>query len=99
MVAAQPENLTDHQQAKLREVLRYNLKSVRACLTKEDFQQLWKYESPVWAGKFLGQWCMDFMHSKIDPLKKCIGTLRNHRELLLNYFRTKKAYSNNVVEG
>lgn len=94
-----PENLTDHQRVKLREVLRYNLKSVRAYLYKEDFQRFWEYESPVWAGKFLDQWCKDAMRSKIDPLKKFVGTLRNHRELLLNYFRAKKAFSSGVVEG
>ena len=84
---------------KLREVLRYNLKSVRAYLYKEDFQRFWGYESPVWAGKFLDQWCKDVMRSKIDPLKKFVGTLRNHRELLLNYFRAKKAFSSGIVEG
>jgi transposase len=94
-----PENLTDHQRVKLRDVLRYNLKSVRAYLYKEDFQRFWEYESPVWAGKFVDQWCNDVMRSKIDPLKKFVGTLRNHRELLLNYFRAKKAFSSGVVEG
>jgi len=84
---------------KLRDVLRYNLKSVRAYLYKEDFQRFWEYEFPVWAGKFLDQWCKDVMRSKIDPLKKFVGTLRNHRELLLNYFRAKKAFSSGVVEG
>jgi len=53
----------------------------------------------VRAGKFLDQWCTDAMRSKIDPLKKFVGTLRNHRELLLNYFRAKKAFSSGVVEG
>ncbi|NDU79962.1 MAG: transposase, partial [Ferrovum sp.] len=71
--------------------------SVRAYLYKEDFQRFWEYESPVWAGKFLDQWCTDVMRSKIDPLKKFVGTLRNHRELLLNYFRAKKAFSSGVV--
>ncbi|MFH0344825.1 MAG: transposase [Chromatiales bacterium] len=47
------ENLTDHQRIRLRDVLRYNLKSVRAYLLKEDFQQFWDYTSPTWAGKFL----------------------------------------------
>jgi len=94
-----PGNLTDNQRVKLREVLRYNLKSVRAYLYKEDFQRFWEYDSPVWAGKFLDQWCKDVMRSKIDPLKKFVGTLRNHRELLLNYFRAKKAFSSGVVEG
>ena len=33
----------------LRDLLRYNLKSVRAYLLKEAFQQLWDYNSPAWA--------------------------------------------------
>ena len=35
--------------ALLRDLLRYNLKSVRAYLLKEDFQQFWDYTSPTWA--------------------------------------------------
>ena len=38
-------------------MLRYNLKTVRAYLLKEAFQQLWDYNSPDWAGKFLDEWC------------------------------------------
>jgi transposase len=47
------ENLGDQQHFRLRDLLRYNLKSVRAYLLKEAFQQLWEYNSPAWAGKFL----------------------------------------------
>ena len=39
------------------------------------------------------------MRSKIEPLKKVAKTLRNHRELILNYFRAKKQFSSGVVEG
>jgi len=94
-----PENLTDKQRVKLRDVLRYNLQSVRAYLFKEYFQQFWDYESPTWAGKFLDQWCNEVMRSKIEPLKKFARTVRRHRELMLNYFRAKKAFSSGVVEG
>src|SRR6516162_8900083 len=51
------ENLKDEQRFRLRDLLRYNLKSVRAYLLKEAFQQLWDYNSPAWAGKFLDEWC------------------------------------------
>ena len=61
-----PKNLTDLQRIKLSEVLRYNLRSVRAYLLKEYFQQFWEYESPTWAGKFLDQWCKEVMRSRID---------------------------------
>jgi len=92
-------NLTPKQRVKLRDVLRYNLQSVRAYLFKEYFQHFWDYDSPAWAGKFLDQWCAEVMRSKIEPLKKFVGTVRNHRELLLNYFRARKAYSSGIVEG
>jgi transposase len=92
-------NLTDIQRLKLRDLLRYNLQSVRAYLLKEDFQQFWNYDSPTWAGKFLDQWCTQVMHSRIEPLKKFARTLRTHRELLLNYIRARKAFSSGVIEG
>ena len=39
------QNLTGQQRIRLRDLLRYNLKTVRAYLLKEDFQQFWNYES------------------------------------------------------
>lgn len=93
------ENLTDKQTVKLSELLKYNLSSVRAHLLREDFQQFWEYISPSWAGKFLDQWCMRTMRSKLEPMKDVAKTLRNHRELLLNWFRAKGELSSGVVEG
>ena len=81
------ENLKDEQRFRLRDLLRYNLRSVRAYLLKEAFQQLWDYNSPVWAGKFLDEWCRQVMRSRIEPMKKIARSLRQHRELILNYFR------------
>ena len=83
----------------LRDLLRYNLKTVRAYLLKEAFQQLWDYNSPAWAGKFLDEWCRQVMRSRIEPMKKIARSLRQHRELILNYFRAQKLLSSGVVEG
>jgi transposase len=94
-----PSNLTGTQRLKLRELLRFNLQSVRAYLLKEQFQQLWDYDSPTWAGKFLDQWCRQTMRSRIEPMKKFARTVRAHRELILNYFRARKAFSSGVIEG
>jgi len=93
------ENLTAKQQHRLRDLLRYNLQTVRAYLLKEDFQQFWKYNSPTWAGMFLDFWCSQTMRSRIEPMKKIARTLRAHRALLLNYFKAKKEFSSGVVEG
>ena len=94
-----PQNLTDKQSVKLKDVLSYNLKSVRAYLFKEYFQQFWEYDSPAWAAKFIDQWCGEVMRSRIEPLKKFARTMRSHRELLLNYFRARKEFSSGVIEG
>jgi transposase len=92
-------NLTTTQRFRLRELLSYNLKTVRAYLLKEDFQQFWDYNSPTWAAKFLDDWCSQVMRSRIEPMKKVAKTLRGHRELILNYFRAKKMFSSGIVEG
>ena len=62
-------NLTRQQRFRLRDLLRYNLQTVRAYLLKEDFQQLWEYESPSWAAKFLDEWCSQVMRSRIEPMR------------------------------
>jgi transposase len=94
-----PENLTDKQRLSLRELLGYNLKSVRAYLLKEEFQLFWEYVSPAWAAKFLDAWCKRAMRSRIEPVKRFARTVRAHRELLLNYFKAKKQFSSGIIEG
>ena len=39
------------------------------------------------------------MRSRLEPMKKVARSLRSHRELLLNWFRAKKALSAGAVEG
>jgi transposase len=92
-------NLTSQQKFRLRDLLRYNLQTVRAYLLKEDFQRFWDYNSPTWAGRYLDFWCQETMRSRIEPMKKIAKTLRAHRELILNYFKAKKQFSSGVVEG
>ena len=93
------ENLTEKQEVKLKDLLKYNLKSVRAYLLKEDFDGFWSYVSASWAGKFLDRWCTRVMRSKIEPLKKVAKTLRSHKPLILNWFKAKKAFSSGIVEA
>jgi transposase len=94
-----PENLTENQAVKLSELLKYNLKAVRAYLLREDFQRFWEYRSAGWAKRFLEQWCTRTMRSKIEPMKKVARTLRAHEPLILNWFRAKGALSSGAVEG
>jgi transposase len=94
-----PENLTDKQTVKLSELLRYNLRTVRAYLQREEFQRLWEYTSPAWAGKFLDEWTGRVMRSRLEPMKKVARTMRSHRPLILNWFRARGLVSSGAVEG
>jgi transposase len=94
-----PENLTDRQTVKLSELLKYNLRSVRAYLLKEDFQRFWDYTHSGWAAKFLDQWCIRTMRSKLQPMKKIARMLRSHRALILNWFKAKGQLCLGAVEG
>lgn len=99
LLLKRPENLTESQTVKLRQLLQYNLKSVRSLLLKEDFQRLWKYSNVLWAGKFLDAWCRRTMQSRIVPMKKLVKTLRKHRSKILNWFQAQGAVSAGTVEG
>ena len=93
------ENLTENQEVRLADLVRYNLKSVRSYLLKEEFQLFWLYKSPRWAGWFLDKWCTKTMRSKIDPMKSVAKMLRRHQLLLMNWFKVKGQFSSGIVEG
>jgi transposase len=94
-----PENLTDKQTVKLSEILKYNLRTVRAYLLREEFQRLWEYSSAWWAGKFLDEWTGRVMRSRLEPMKKIARSIRKHRPLILNWFRARGQVSAGAVEG
>src|SRR4029079_6788660 len=73
-----PGNLTEKQTVKLSELLKYNLRTVRAYLLREDFQRLWEYRSAWWAGRFLDEWTGRVMRSRLEPMKKVARTRRKH---------------------
>jgi transposase len=94
-----PENLTDKQTVKLSELLKYNLRTVRAYLLREEFQRVWEYTSAWWAGKFLDEWTRRVMRSRLEPMKKIARSIRVHRPLILNWFRARGMVSAGAVEG
>ena len=93
------ENLTDTQGVKLSQLLKMNLRTVKAYLLKEDFQRFWDYTYPAWAEKFLHRWCFRTMRSNIEPMKDVAKMLRRHQGLILNWFRARKQFNNGIVEG
>ena len=94
-----PVTRTEKEDTKLADLLRYNLKTVRSYLLKEEFQRFWEYFSPYWAGKFLDKWCSKVMRSRIEPMKEIARTLRSHKELIKNWFKARNVISLGAVEG
>ena len=95
-----PENLTNEQANALNALMSKRwLASVRAWLWKEKFQLFWEYTSPYWARRYLQRWCKGAMRSRLAPLKKFARTMRKHEDLILNWFRARKAFSSGAVEG
>lgn len=99
LLLKRPDNLTEAQQPKLADLLKLNLRTVRAYLLKEDFQQFWECRSPTEANRFLRRWCRQAGRSRLAPALKVARMLRRHRPLLLNWFRSGKAHSSGAVEG
>ena len=94
-----PENLTEKQRLKLSELMKYNLRSVKAYVLREDFQQLWEYKRAAWAGKFMDKWCEMVNRTNLEPMKKVAATVQGHRALIMNWFEAKGKLSSGAVEG
>lgn len=99
LLLKRPDHLTAKEWPRLIDLVRYNLRSVRSHLLREQFQFFWTYKSATWAGRFLDRWCTKTLRSRIEPMQKVARMLRAHRPLLLNWFRAKRALSTAVVEG
>lgn len=99
LLLKRPKNLTDRQAVKLKQIVQYNLESVRSHLMKEDFQRFWEYWNILWAERFLDQWCRRAMRSRIEPMKKVALMLRSKKKLILNWHRAGGAISSGTVEG
>ena len=92
-------NLTGKQRVRLRDLLQWNLRTVRAYLLKEEFQHFWTYKA-VWAGRrFLKEWTHQAMRTRNDHIKKFARTLRKHEPELLNWFRARGQFAAGATEG
>ena len=93
------DHLTIDQRGRLRQLLRLNLRSVRACLLKEAFERFWTYRSSLWAERFLARWTTMAMRSRLPPFKTFATTLRKHKRELLNWFAARGLFAHGATEG
>jgi transposase len=94
-----PEHLRPREEIKLADLLKANLRTVRAYLLKEDLEQVWTWTGVRLAAKYLHRWFHRALRSRLEPVKRVARTLRDHEPLLLNWFRANKQISSGPTEG
>ncbi len=99
LLLKRPENLSEKQTARMDELLKLNLASIKGYLLREDFQRFWEYQRFDFAGKFLDNWVTRTLQTDLEPMKKVAWMLRRHKPLVLNWFKAKGEISSGAVEG
>ncbi len=99
LLLKKPPNLSEKQTARLSEILKINLSSIKAYLMREDFQRFWEYRYPACADKFLEEWVTRTLQTNLEPMKKVAKMLRKHKPLILNWFKAGGRLSSGTVEG
>lgn len=98
-ILKRPENLTGKQTVRLSELLKLNLKTIKAYLLREDFQRFWSYKRAFYADRFLEAWVTRTLKTTNEPMKKVARMLRRHKPLIMNWFAAKGTLSSGAVEG
>lgn len=99
LLLKRPENLSEKQTSRLDELLKLNLSTIKGYLLREDFQRFWDYQRLDFARKFLDNWVTRTLQTDLEPMKKVARMLRNHKPLVLNWFKAKGRLSSGAVEG
>lgn len=85
--------------AKLNAILKSMRQTARAWELKEAFRRFWGYRSEFYAAAFLRAWTSRALRSRIPPMRQVAWMLRAHEELLLNYFKARRQFTNSITEG
>jgi len=92
-------NLRRKERGRLSELMKANLRTVRAYVMKEDFQHLWTYTTSAGAGRFLKRWTTMALRSRIPQFRTLATTLRRHQSELLNWFLARGSFAAGATEG
>jgi len=72
---------------------------VQRTLHKNYFQRFWSYHYPSWAGHFLDNWITRTLQGNLEPMKEVANTIKNHKPLILDWFKAQGRLSSGAVEG
>jgi len=76
---------------------RQKLKTMRAYLIRESFQELYQSKTEMDFMTSLNKWYFWATHSRLDPIIKVAKTIRSHWDGVVNWMRSK--INNGILEG
>lgn len=92
-----PENISKENDLTLKELLKYNLKTVKGYELKLLFKYFWDYKTTKHAVNFFKSWFWRATHSRLEPMIKVAHTLKKYFYGILNYVQNN--ITNNLAEG
>lgn len=75
-----------------------NRRIYRAWRLKDEFEQVWEYNAPWAAERFLKNWTTTAMRSRLEPMKRFVRTVRKHKDKIVAFVDTG-GLTNAVGEG
>jgi len=90
-------NLTEKQLRRKESLYKLHLKTMRACMMKEEMQSIYECRNRTEAETRLAKLTSWMMHSRLEPMKKVARTIRRNQEEILAYFDHQ--YTNAILEG
>lgn len=93
------ENLSLEGRKALKKVLAINKRLNTAYVLKEEFSQLWEYNSEVWARKFFEQWVEKLKWQRLKPFEKFARMVDKHWSGIASYIKEEEKVKMGFVEG
>jgi len=76
---------------------KYNRRIYRTWQLKEEFEAFWDYKAPWATERFLKGWLTHCLKSRLEPMRRFVGTLRQHMDAILAFTSTR--LTNAISEG
>ena len=93
------ENLSLSGREGLNTLLAANKRLQTAYLLKEQFDQLWGYNSEAWARKFFDKWKASLKWQRLKPYEKFAGLIERHWDGIAAFCKSENKVSLGFVEG
>ncbi|HYA87295.1 MAG TPA: transposase [Nitrospirota bacterium] len=93
------ENLTTDGRRSLKTLLAANNRLHTAYLLKEEFGQLWDYQSEAWDRKFFDNWKTSFKWQRLKPYETFAEMVERHWDGITAFCKPENKVSPGFVEG